>query len=72
MNSGLDMGEGKYIYKKTKMPEVFEDQALVKVKSSGICGSDLHNTIEEKIKHILQKLEIFPKLYLGDMKYLEL
>jgi|TARA_B110000263_G_scaffold211288_1_gene194175 hypothetical protein len=29
------MGEGKYVYKKTKMPEVFENQALVIVKSSG-------------------------------------
>ena len=65
MNAGLDMGEGKYIYKKTKMPEVFENQALVKVKSSGICGSDLHNTIERKNKTHFTKAGNLPQVIPG-------
>ncbi|MBA46845.1 MAG: hypothetical protein CL893_02040 [Dehalococcoidia bacterium] len=61
MNAGLDMAQGKYVFKKTKMPELFDDQALVKVMSSGICGSDLHNTIERKNKTHFTKAGNLPQ-----------
>ncbi len=65
MNAGLDMAEGKYMFKKTNMPELFKDQALVKVKSSGICGSDLHNTIERKNKTHFTKAGNLPQVVPG-------
>lgn len=46
MLSALDNGKGEYILQKTAMPAVFEGSALIRVRQSGICGSDLHMTRE--------------------------
>ena len=44
MKAALDDGTGKYELHEVDMPEMFEGAALIKVKQTGICGSDLHMT----------------------------
>lgn len=44
MKAALDDGTGEYILHSVPMPEMFPGAALIKVRQSGICGSDLHMT----------------------------
>jgi threonine dehydrogenase-like Zn-dependent dehydrogenase len=44
MKAALDDGTGKYVLHEVDMPQMFEGAALIKVRQSGICGSDLHMT----------------------------
>ena len=46
MLAALDDGHGNYEVRKVAMPEMFNGAALVRVRSTGICGSDLHMTRE--------------------------
>ena len=46
MISALDDGKGDYGTRKTSLPKMFSGAALVRVRSTGICGSDLHMTNE--------------------------
>ncbi|MDG2101983.1 MAG: zinc-binding dehydrogenase [Dehalococcoidia bacterium] len=42
----LDDGNGNYIPQDIPFPEIFEGSAIIDIKASGICGSDLHMTNE--------------------------
>ena len=42
----LDDGNGNYIAQKIPFPNIFEGSAIIDIKASGICGSDLHMTNE--------------------------
>ncbi len=44
MKGALDDGTGKYVLQDVPMPEMYEGAALVRVRQTGICGSDLHMT----------------------------
>lgn len=44
MKAALDDGTGDYKLHSIPMPEMFPGAALIKVRQSGICGSDLHLT----------------------------
>lgn len=44
MKAALDDGTGKYELHEVGMPAMFEGAALIKVRQTGICGSDLHMT----------------------------
>lgn len=44
MKAALDDGTGKYVQHQLDMPEMYEGAALIRVRQSGICGSDLHMT----------------------------
>ena len=44
MKAALDDGTGKYVLRQIDMPQMYEGAALIKVRQSGICGSDLHMT----------------------------
>lgn len=44
MKAALDDGTGDYRLHEIPMPEMFEGAALIRVRQSGICGSDLHMT----------------------------
>ena len=44
MNAALDDGTGKYVLHQLGMPEMYEGAAMIRVRQSGICGSDLHMT----------------------------
>lgn len=46
MLAALDDGKGKYTVQQTAMPKMYEGAALVRVRQTGICGSDLHMTRE--------------------------
>ena len=44
MRAALDDGTGVYQTQDAPMPEMFEGAALIRVRQTGICGSDLHMT----------------------------
>ena len=44
MRAALDDGTGTYSTQNVPMPEMFEGAALIRVRQTGICGSDLHMT----------------------------
>lgn len=44
MRAALDDGTGQYIVQDVAMPEMFEGAAMIGVRQTGICGSDLHMT----------------------------
>ena len=44
MRASLDDGTGTYSTQDVAMPEMFEGAALIRVRQTGICGSDLHMT----------------------------
>ena len=44
MRAALDDGTGQYIVQDIPMPEMFDGAALIRVRQTGICGSDLHMT----------------------------
>ncbi|MBI4218927.1 MAG: zinc-binding dehydrogenase [Chloroflexi bacterium] len=44
MLAALDMGKGNYRVQKVPMPERLPGSALIRVRQTGICGSDLHMT----------------------------
>tara|TARA_B100000700_G_scaffold166886_1_gene184404 strand:+ start:379 stop:1422 length:1044 start_codon:yes stop_codon:yes gene_type:complete len=44
MRAALDDGTGKYIVQNVPIPDMYEGAALVRIRQSGICGSDLHMT----------------------------
>ena len=46
ITAALDDGTGDYIVQKILFPDIFEGSAIINIKSSGICGSDLHMTNE--------------------------
>ena len=44
MRAALDDGSGQYVLHDVPMPDMFEGAAMVRVRQTGICGSDLHMT----------------------------
>ncbi len=44
MRGALDDGTGSYMAQDVPMPEMFDGAALIRVRQTGICGSDLHMT----------------------------
>ena len=44
MKAALDDGTGKYVLQQVALPQMYEGAALIRVRQSGICGSDLHMT----------------------------
>ena len=44
MRGALDDGTGNYTTQDIPMPEMFHGAALIRVRQTGICGSDLHMT----------------------------
>jgi threonine dehydrogenase-like Zn-dependent dehydrogenase len=44
MKAALDDGTGCYVVQEVDMPRMFDGAALVRVRETGICGSDLHMT----------------------------
>lgn len=44
MRAALDDGTGKYITQDVPMPDMFDGAAMIRVRQTGICGSDLHMT----------------------------
>ncbi len=44
MRAALDDGTGLYQTQDVPMPEMFDGAALIRVRQTGICGSDLHMT----------------------------
>jgi threonine dehydrogenase-like Zn-dependent dehydrogenase len=44
MRAALDDGTGQYKVHDIPMPDMFEGAAMVRVRQTGICGSDLHMT----------------------------
>jgi threonine dehydrogenase-like Zn-dependent dehydrogenase len=44
MKAALDDGTGRYEVHLVDMPQMYEGAALIRVRESGICGSDLHMT----------------------------
>jgi threonine dehydrogenase-like Zn-dependent dehydrogenase len=44
MKAALDDGTGKYELHEVSMPKMFEGAAMIRVRQTGICGSDLHMT----------------------------
>lgn len=44
MKAALDDGTGTYVLQQVDMPQMFDGAALVRVRQTGICGSDLHMT----------------------------
>lgn len=46
MLAALDNGRGRYVVQETRMPEMYDGAALIRVRQTGICGSDLHMTRE--------------------------
>ncbi len=50
MITALDNGQQNYIVRETPLPTLFPGAALVRVRCTGICGSDLHMTNERTTK----------------------
>ena len=44
MRAALDDGTGRYVVHDVPMPRMFPGAALIRVRQTGICGSDLHLT----------------------------
>ena len=44
MRAALDDGTGQYVTQDVAMPEMFEGAAVIRIRQTGICGSDLHVT----------------------------
>ncbi|HJP28743.1 MAG TPA: zinc-binding dehydrogenase [Dehalococcoidia bacterium] len=44
MRAALDDGTGQYIVHDVPMPEMYDGAAMIRVRQTGICGSDLHMT----------------------------
>jgi threonine dehydrogenase-like Zn-dependent dehydrogenase len=44
MRAALDDGTGQYVVQDIPMPDMFDGAALIQVRQTGICGSDLHMT----------------------------
>ena len=44
MRAALDDGTGQYVVQDVAMPEMYNGAAMVRVRQTGICGSDLHMT----------------------------
>ncbi len=44
MRAALDDGTGQYMVRDVPMPEMIEGAAMIRVRQTGICGSDLHMT----------------------------
>ncbi len=44
MRAALDDGTGQYVVQDIPMPDMFDGAALMRVRQTGICGSDLHMT----------------------------
>ena len=44
MRAALDDGTGQYVVQDVRVPDMFEGAALIRVRQTGICGSDLHMT----------------------------
>jgi len=44
MRAALDDGTGQYVTQNVAMPEMFECAAVIRIRQTGICGSDLHVT----------------------------
>ena len=56
MRAALDDGRGRYVVQDFPMPEKLKDYALIRIRQSGICGSDLHLTtkrLEDNEKQLL-------------------
>ena len=56
MRAALDDGSGQYVVQDFPMPEKLKDYVLIRIRQSGICGSDLHLTtkrLEDNEKQLL-------------------
>ena len=56
MLAALDDGTGKYILNDLPMPDKPDGYALMRVRQTGICGSDLHLTTDRSQKNESQTL----------------
>jgi threonine dehydrogenase-like Zn-dependent dehydrogenase len=75
ITAALDNGTGDYLVQKIPFPKLFDDSAIIDIKSSGICGSDLHMTNERTEAQIIPSgheiagvIEELPKAYVGHLK----
>jgi L-iditol 2-dehydrogenase len=53
MRAALDDGRGQYKTHDVALPDMFEGAAMVKVRQTGICGSDLHMTTSRTEAQVL-------------------
>jgi threonine dehydrogenase-like Zn-dependent dehydrogenase len=74
ITAALDDGTGDYIVQKIPFPNIFDGSAIIDIKSSGICGSDLHMTNERTEPQIVPSgheiagvIEELPKSYSGSL-----
>ena len=44
MRAALDDGTGQYLIQDVPMPEMYPGSAMIRIRQTGICGSDLHMT----------------------------
>ena len=67
-------GKGNFVVQKIPFPEVFDGAAVVDIKSTGICGSDLHMTYDRTEAEIIPgghevagEIVELPKDYKGNL-----
>ncbi|MBI4305273.1 MAG: zinc-binding dehydrogenase [Chloroflexi bacterium] len=53
MLAALDMGKGDYKVQKVPLPERTPGSALIRVRQTGICGSDLHMTRQRSERQVV-------------------
>ena len=44
MRAALDDGTGRYVVQYVPIPEMYPGAAMIRIRQTGICGSDLHMT----------------------------
>ena len=44
MRAALDDGTGRYVVQDVPIPEMYPGAAMIRIRQTGICGSDLHMT----------------------------
>lgn len=74
ITAALDDGTGDYIVQQIPFPNIFDGAAIVNIKSSGICGSDLHMTNERTEPQVIPSgheiagvVEELPSKYSGNL-----
>jgi len=74
ITAALDDGTGDYIVQQIPFPNIFDGAAIVNIKSSGICGSDLHMTNERTEPQVIPSgheiagvVEELPDKYSGNL-----
>ena len=46
MRAALDDGTGQYVVQDVPMPAMYDGSAMIRIRQTGICGSDLHMTAD--------------------------